>query len=159
MPAYQAPAITPGLVGAMRYLAEATPVTRSSTRAAFVDGPRCSEKNMTTCSRCGAKKAQHVLACESCSEIDARVAALMMHGTPGLSVVILALAGLTIYRFWILGWAAWPGNLRAAARAAVVLAGPALFTGSAWPFGIRRRRDALIWLAVAVPSFLVLNRI
>jgi hypothetical protein len=114
---------------------------------------------MTTCTHCGTKKAQHTLACINCTGIDERVAALMMHGTPGLSLALLALAGLSIYRFWVLGWAAWPGNLRVAALAAIVLAGPALISGSAWPFGIRRRREALIWLAIAVPAFLVLNRI
>lgn len=41
---------------------------------------------MTTCSHCGAKKAQQLLACETCSGIDERVIALRLHGTPGLTI-------------------------------------------------------------------------
>jgi hypothetical protein len=91
--------------------------------------------------------------------LDERVVALTVHGRPGLGIVILGLVALSAYRFWILGWPAWHGNLRFACLAAIFLAGAALLVGSAWPFGIRRRRDALLWLAVAVPVFLVLNQV
>ena len=78
-------------------------------------------------------------------------------GTPGLTLAILVLVGLSIYRFWVVGWAAWAGNLRFAALVAICLGLTVLCSGPLWIFGIRNRKVALIVIAVAGIAFLILN--
>jgi hypothetical protein len=114
---------------------------------------------MNTCAHCGQRKPAHELACPSCAGIDERVVVLMVHGTPLLTIAVLGLLGLSIYRFWLIGWDAWHGNLRFVALAAIAVGAAALLTGSMWPMGIRRRKHAVIVLVIAVPAFLVLNQI
>ena len=80
-------------------------------------------------------------------------------GIPGLSLLILALVVISAYRFWLIGWPAWSGNLRLAAICAGGLGITALITGSLWTFGIRNRKRALLVTALATIGFLILNNI
>jgi hypothetical protein len=114
---------------------------------------------MSKCAHCSQPKPAHEVRCPLCTGLDERVLVLTAHGAPLLTIALLGLLGLSIYRFWRIGWDAWHGNLRAVALTAIVVGAVALLMGSMWPMGIRRRKHAVIVLAIAVPAFLVLNRI
>lgn len=114
---------------------------------------------MTRCDHCGEEKPRFAIACELCGEIDSEAEAAKAHGPRIAVLAALALLGLSVYRFWILGWVAWSGNLRAAALVTMAVALVALLRGHMWLFGIRSRRAALVTLAVVVPAYLVLNQV
>jgi len=63
-----------------------------------------------------------------------------------------------IYRFWVVGWSAWTGNLRVAAYCAIALGFTAMFS-PLWTFGIRNRKVALVVLLVGGIAFLFLNNL
>lgn len=67
---------------------------------------------MTTCAHCGNSKPQHTIRCEHCEGLDERVLVLTAHGVSMLALTVLGLIGLSVYRFWTIGWPAWHGNLR-----------------------------------------------
>lgn len=81
----------------------------------------------------------------------------LVAGTPSLTILILALVGFWIYRFWILGWAAVGGNLRIAAFAAAALGVSGVLFGPMWTFGVRSRKKAAVLLIVAIVAFLLFN--
>jgi len=81
----------------------------------------------------------------------------MVAGTPSLTLLVLALLGLWIYRFWMLGWAALPGNLRVVALAAGGLGMAGIIFGPMWTFGVRSRKKAAVLFVIATVAFLFLN--
>jgi hypothetical protein len=81
----------------------------------------------------------------------------MVAGTPSLTLLVLALLGLWIYRFWMLGWAALPGNLRVVALATGGLGMAGIIFGPMWTFGVRSRKKAAVLLVIATVAFLFLN--
>ena len=111
---------------------------------------------MKKCEVCGASKPADALICPACLHKDEDVFLRMVAGTPSLTLLIIGMVCLWIYRFWYVGWAAWAGNLRFAAICAVTLGFVSLF-GPLWTFGIRNRKTALIVLIITVPAFLFLN--
>ena len=71
-----------------------------------------------------------------------------------MTLTILGMIGFWIYRFSVIGWPAWHGNLRIAALCAAGL-GLVGQVGPVWTFGIRKRKVALIVLLAGVIVFLV----
>src|SRR5258705_8007046 len=69
-------------------------------------------KPMNKCVSCGQPKPEDAVRCPSCQHMDKDVMRAVAVGTPNLTLLVLALLVLWIYRFWILGWAALLGNLR-----------------------------------------------
>lgn len=111
------------------------------------------------CASCGAAKPAEAPRCPACQQMDEDVVRKMVAGTPGLTLLILGLVGFSIYRFWIVGWPAWSGNLRLVALCAGALGFTALIFGPLWTFGIRTRRTALIIFIVGTAVFLILNNV
>lgn len=112
---------------------------------------------MNSCESCGEAKPSAAVRCPSCGEMDRDVMQAMVAGTPGLSLLVLAVLGMWIFRFWILGWAALPGNLRFAALAAAGLGFAGLLFGPLWSFGVRSRAKAAALLLIAIAVFLIAN--
>lgn len=84
---------------------------------------------------------------------------MMAAGTPLLSILIIGIIGFSVYRFWVVGWPAWTGNLRLAAVCAFVLGMTGLLFAPLWTFGIRNRRIALVVAVVGVIAFLIFNKL
>ena len=78
-------------------------------------------------------------------------------GAPSLTLLLIGLSAFSIYRFWILGWAAIGGNLRLAAFVAICLGLTGVVTGPLTTFGVCSRRQAAVLLGVAVIAFIILN--
>ncbi len=112
---------------------------------------------MNKCVSCGQPKPEDAVRCPSCQHMDKDVMRAVAVGTPNLTLLVLALLVLWIYRFWILGWAALLGNLRVAALAAVVLGMAGIIFGPMWTFGVRSRKKAAVLLVIATVAFLFLN--
>lgn len=113
---------------------------------------------MKTCVACGAAKPTDAAKCPACEQIDEEVLRRMMMGTPSLTLLVLAVAGFWVYRFWHLGWVAWGGNLRTVSLVAVVLGFTTLIQ-PIWSFGIRSRKLAAIVFVLGVSTFLVFNTV
>ena len=109
---------------------------------------------MTRCSSCGEKKAEDDLWCLSCGDADDRVIWGMAARTPSLTILVLALSGFSIYRFWLLGWDALPGNLRLIAFIGGGLGVAGIIFGPLWTFGVRSRKAALILLIVSTVALI-----
>ena len=81
----------------------------------------------------------------------------MVAGTPSLTLLVFALLILWIYRFWILGWAALPGNLRVVVLVAGGLGIAGIIFGPLWTFGVRSRKKAAVLFVIATVAFIFLN--
>ena len=114
---------------------------------------------MKKCNACGAAKPADAARCPACEEIDEEVLRMMMVGTPGLTLLIMALVCFWIYHFCVVGWPAWTGNLRLAALCAIGLGLTVLISGPLWIFGIRNRKVALAVTIVGGIAFLILNKL
>lgn len=112
---------------------------------------------MNKCMSCGQSKPVDAIRCPSCQHMDEQVLRANLTGTPSLTLLVLALLVLWIYRFWILGWAALPGNLRVAALAVGGLGMAGIIFGPICTFGIRSRKIAVVLFVVAIVAFLILN--
>lgn len=113
---------------------------------------------MKKCEACGAAKPANAPRCPACEQMDEEVVRLMIAGTPGLTLLIIVMGCFWIYRFWVVGWSAWTGNLRVAAYCAIALSLTAMFS-PLWTFGIRNRKVALVVLLVGGIAFLFLNNL
>jgi len=89
--------------------------------------------------------------------MDQQVLRAVAMGTPSLTLLILGMLGFWIYRFWILGWTAFPGNLRILALIAGGLGTAGVIFGPLWTFGVRSRKKAAMLLVIATIAFLVFN--
>jgi hypothetical protein len=112
---------------------------------------------MKNCAACGLPKPDDAIRCPSCQHADEHVMRAMASGTPGLTLLVLGLLVLWIYRFWTLGWTALPGNLRVLALAAAGLGAAGILFGPMWTFGVRSRKKAAVLFVVAAIAFLFFN--
>jgi hypothetical protein len=109
------------------------------------------------CISCGQRKPEDAVRCPSCKHVDEEVMKAIVAGTPGLTLLLLGLLVLWIYRFWILGWAALPGNFRIAALIAVGLGVAGIIFGPMWTLGVRSRKKAVIFFVIGIVTFLFSN--
>lgn len=112
---------------------------------------------MKNCLACGNSKPDDAPLCPSCRQLDKH--AIRNIGTPSRTIFMVALLGLWLYRFWLLGWAALPGNLRVAAFVCVCLGLAGMLFGPMWTFGIRSRKKGFVLFLVGLFVFLVFNSI
>lgn len=112
---------------------------------------------MKTCPSCGQRKPNYALRCPACDSHDPEIVQLTVGGTPGLTLLIIAMLLFWLYRFWRIGLAAWSGNLRLAAFAAMGIGAAALVSGAMWTFGIRSRKQGMVLLAVGLVAYLILQ--
>lgn len=112
---------------------------------------------MKRCASCGKSKPNTASKCPACGSVDEQVIAAMVAGTPGLTTLVLAVLALWIYRFWMLGWSALPGNLRCASLAAAGLGFAGLLFAPMWTFGVRSRKTAAVLLAFGVVAQIAFN--
>jgi hypothetical protein len=81
----------------------------------------------------------------------------MAAGTPGLSLLVIAILVFGGWRFWQIGLEAWHGNARLIAFAAMGLGLTSILTGPMWTFGIRSRKIGAVVFCVAAICFLLFN--
>jgi hypothetical protein len=112
---------------------------------------------MNKCMSCGQPKPEDAILCPACQHADEQVMRAAVVGTPSLTLLVLALLALWIYRFWILGWTALPGNLRVVALAAGGLGVAGIVFGPMWTFGVRSRKKAGALFVIATVAFLFFN--
>lgn len=112
---------------------------------------------MKTCGACGAAKPDEAIICPVCAQGDMEALRRLDGGSPSLTLLVFALVCLSIYRFWVVGWRAWSGNLRLAALCAIGLGLTAVVSGPLRTFGIGTRKTALVVAVVGGVAFLILN--
>jgi predicted nucleic acid-binding Zn ribbon protein len=112
---------------------------------------------MNYCLTCGKSKPNDAVLCPSCKNEDKEV--VQSIGMPSLTITVIVLLGLWLYRFWFLGWSAIPGNLRVAALTAMCLGSTGILFGPLWTFGIRSRKKAFRLFLVGLLTFLLFNSI
>jgi hypothetical protein len=110
---------------------------------------------MNYCLTCGKAKPNGAVLCPSCKNEDKEIVKSI--GTPSLTITVIILLGLWLYRFWLLGWTSIPGNLRVAAFVAICLGLTSMLFGPMWTFGIRSRKTAFILFLVGLFAFILFN--
>ena len=114
---------------------------------------------MSKCKSCGKDKQPDDPVCPHCNAVDNRAMMSATGGTPLLTLLILGLLGVSIYRFIILGWAATTGNIRITALAFLLLGITGLIFNPLWSFGIKNRKTAVIMVIVSAIIFLIFNSV
>lgn len=81
-----------------------------------------------------------------------------MPGAPAIPLLILVVIAVWVYRFWRIGWLAWPGNLRLVAWLGLGAGMVTLFS-PLWSFGFRSRKQGAVVALIAIVLLVVLQSI
>lgn len=117
------------------------------------DGP------FRACPSCNTLKSEDSLTCPHCGKVDQTVIEnhYLKTTAPGVGHLLLAWLAFSAWRYYLLGWASLPGNLRLAAIVAASLGMGALMFGSVSYFGVRSRKAGVVVLVVSLVAFAFLN--
>jgi len=89
--------------------------------------------------------------------VNQKILVRLVKVTPGLTLLIIGLLIMWVFRFWILGWSAFPGNIRFTAFLGISIGLTGLVFSPLLTFGIRNRKRALLLLAISIPIFIIFN--
>ena len=81
----------------------------------------------------------------------------LMMNKIGPKLLLLPLVAFWIWRFWILGWEAMPGNLRAGAMLMIAVGGGCAVIGPSRSLGLWSRRGGVVLFVTGLVAFLGLQ--